>query len=127
MFVSTDVDDRTGQPVVDQAKPIPKTNIKATKIKKRCNPLCSDILELLQEFREIFVYEKVPEPTDSHVSSSHEVSLEPTFKKRENLGKHCVKTHFSERRKCEIFQRTRSKRAPYAMAEPCLVPKILVT
>ena len=34
--------------------------------------------------------ERVPEPTDSHASSSHEVSLEPTFEKREDLGKHSV-------------------------------------
>ena len=36
--------------------------------------------------------EKVPEHKDSHASSSHEVSLEPTFKRREELGKHSVYT-----------------------------------
>ena len=67
--VSTDDDDRTGQPVVDQAG-------------------------------------------DSHASSSHEVSLEPTIKRREDLGKHSVYTHFPEDRNCEICQRTKIRRAP---------------
>ena len=31
---------------------------------------------------------------DSHASSSHEVSLEPIFKRREDLGKHSVYIHF---------------------------------
>ena len=30
----------------------------------------------------------------SHASSSHEASLEPTTKRREDLGKHNVHTHF---------------------------------
>ena len=58
------------------------------------NPLFSDIPEWLQEFREILVDDEVPERGDSHDSSSHEVSLEPTFKRREDLGKHSVNTHF---------------------------------
>ena len=32
----------------------------------------------------------IPEHGDSHASSSHEVSVEPTFKRREDLGKHSV-------------------------------------
>ena len=44
--------------------------------------------------------------------SSHEVSLEPTFKRREDLGKHSVYTHFPKDRKCEICQRTQISRAP---------------
>ena len=38
--------------------------------------------------------DEVLERGDQHVSSSHEVSLEPTFKRREDLGKHSVYTHF---------------------------------
>ena len=38
--------------------------------------------------------DEIPEHGDSHASSSHEVSLEPTFKRREDLGKHSVETHF---------------------------------
>ena len=42
----------------------------------------SEIPERLQEFREILVDDEVPERRDSHASSSHEVSLEPTTKRR---------------------------------------------
>ena len=45
----------------------------------------SEIPEWLQEFRENFVDDEVPEHRDSHASSSHEVSLEPTSKRREDL------------------------------------------
>ena len=37
--------------------------------------------------------DEVPERGNSHASSSHEVSLEPTFKRSEDLGKHSVYTH----------------------------------
>ena len=47
----------------------------------------SEILELLQEFREKLVDDEIPLQGGSH-ASSHEVSLEPTFKRREDLGKH---------------------------------------
>ena len=98
---SFNVDDRTAQPVVDQAnQKFPKTNEKETKTERR-NPLFADsgrasseIPEWLQEFREILVDDEVPEHRDSHASSSHEVSLESTFKRREDLGKHSVYTHF---------------------------------
>ena len=50
----------------------------------------------LQEFRENLVDDRVPEHRDSHASSSHEVSLEPTFKRREDLGKHSVFFSFPE-------------------------------
>ena len=79
---------------------------------ERGNPLCSDIPEWLQEFRENLVDGRVPEHGDSHASSSHEVSLEPTFKRREDLCKHSVDTHFPKDRNCEICQRTKITRAP---------------
>ena len=50
------------------------------------NPLCSDdseIPEWLQEFRENLVDDEIPLQGGSHASSSHEVSLEPTTKRRE--------------------------------------------
>ena len=56
--------------------------------------------------------DEVPEHRDSHASSSHEVSLEPTSKRRDDLGKHSVYTHFPEDRNCEICQRTKITRAP---------------
>ena len=63
------------------------------------NPLYSEILEWLQEFKEKFVDDEVPVHGDSHASSSHEASLEPTSKRGEDLGKHNVHTHFIKRPK----------------------------
>ena len=56
--------------------------------------------------------DRVPEHRDSHASSSHEVSLEPTTKRREDIGKHSVYTHFPKDRTCEICKRTKITRAP---------------
>ena len=75
-------------------------------------PLSSEIPEWLQEFRENFVDDRVPEHRDSHASSSHEASLEPTSKRSEDLGKHSVYIHFPKDRNCEICQRTKITRAP---------------
>ena len=103
---------------------------------ERGNPLSADtgrasseIPEWLQEFREIFVDDEVPERGDSHASSSHEVSLEPTFKRREDLGKYSVHTHFPKDRNCEICKRTKitRARAEDAKAEPYFAQNILVT
>ena len=78
--VSNSVDDRSGQP--------DETTI------ERGNPLDSEIPEWLQEFKENLVDDEIPVHGDSHASSSHEASLEPMFKRREDLGKHSVYTHF---------------------------------
>ena len=67
--------------------------------KERRDPLYSEIPEWLQDFRENLV-DEVSEHRESHVSSSHEVSLEPTSKRREDLGKHSVYTHFPKDRNC---------------------------
>ena len=80
--------------------------------KERCDPLCSDIPEWLQEFREILVDDRVPERRNSHASSSHEPSLEPTPTRSMDLGKHSVETHFPKDRNCEICQRIKITRAP---------------
>ena len=56
--------------------------------------------------------DRVPEHRDSHASSSHEASLEPTSKRREDLCKHSVYTHFPEDRNCGICRRTKITRAP---------------
>ena len=66
--------------------------------KQRGDPLCSDIPEWLQEFRENLVDDRVLEHRDSLSSSSHEVSLEPTPTISEGLGKNNVYTHFPEDR-----------------------------
>ena len=53
---------------------------------ERGNP-CDDseIPEWLQEFRENLVDDEIPSQSGSHASSSHEASLEPTIKRREDL------------------------------------------
>ena len=73
--------------------------------------------------------DEIPVQGDSHASSSHETSLEPTFKRCEDLGKHSIYTHFPKDRNCEICKRTKITRAHAedAMAEPYLVLKNLVT
>ena len=95
----------------------PKTNKKETMIQR--GPLSADsgrasseIPELLQEFREKLLDNEVPEHRDSHASSSHEVSLVPTSKRREDSSKHSVYIHFPEDRNFEICQRTQITRAP---------------
>ena len=92
--VSNSVDDRSRQP--DE-----------TTIEQR-NPLNSEIPEWLQEFRENLVDDEIPVHGDSHASSSHEASLEPIFKRREDLGKHSVHTRFPKDRNCEICKRTKN-------------------
>ena len=69
--VSKLVDDGSGQPEETQANKIPKTNKKETTM-ERGNPLDSEILEWLQEFREILVDDEIPLQGGSHASSSHE-------------------------------------------------------
>ena len=59
----------------------------------------------------------------SHASSSHEASLEPTFKRREDLGKHSVYTHFPKNRNCEICKRTKITRAPCRRRNGGTVPR----
>ena len=59
----------------------------------------------------------------SHASSSHEVSLEPTTKRREDLGKHNVHTHFPKDRNCKICKRTKITRAPCRRRNGEAVPR----
>ena len=83
----------------------------------------SEIPEWLQEFRENVVDDEIPEHGDSHASSSHEASLEPTTKRREDLGKHSVYPHSTRDRNCEICKRTKIMRA---RAEDAMVESYLV-
>ena len=83
----------------------------------------SEIPEWLQEFRENLVDDEIPVHGDAHASSSHEVSLEPIFKRRKDLV---------ERAETEIARSVKGPKLPGpheedAMAEPYLVLKILVT
>ena len=81
-----------GDPLTKPTKN-PKPNKNENHETERCDPLYSDMPEWLQEFRENLVDDRVPERRDSHASSSHEPSLEPTPTRREDLGKHNVHTH----------------------------------
>ena len=99
-----------------------KPNKKETAI-ERGNPSDSEIPEWLQEFREILVDDEAPERRDSHASSSHEVLLEPIFKRREDLGKHSVDTHFLKDRNCEMCQRTKITRPPCRRRTGGVVPR----
>ena len=83
----------------------------------------SEIPEWLQELRENLVDDEIPLQGCSHASSSHEVSFEPTTKRREDLGKHSVYTHFPEDRNCEICQRTKITRAPCRRRNGGAVPR----
>ena len=66
---------------------------------------------------------EIPEQGDTHASSSHEASLEPTFQRREDLCKYSVKTHFPKDRNCEICQRTKITRAPCRRRTGGAVPR----
>ena len=69
--------------------PVPVSSSNVEEI-ERGDPLCADIREWLQEFRENLVDDRVPERRDSHSSSSHELSSEPTPTRIADLGKHSV-------------------------------------
>ena len=120
--VSESVDDRSGKPEEIQANKNQKPNKKETAI-ERGNPFNSEIPEWLQEFRENLVDDEIPIHGDSHASSSHEASLEPIFKRREDLGKHSVYTRFPRDRHCEICKRTKITRAPCRRRNGGAVPR----
>ena len=73
--------------------------------------------------QEILVDGEIPLQGGSHASSSHEVSLEPTTKRREDLGKHSVDTHFPKDRNCEICKRTKITRDPCSRRNGEAVPR----
>ena len=73
--------------------------------------------------QEILVDDEIPLQGNSHASSSHKVSLEPTTKRREDLGKHNVHTHFPKDRNCEICKRTKITRAPCRRRNGEAVPR----
>ena len=114
--VSNSVGDGSGQPDDTQANKTPSP-------KKRNPRKCSEILEWLQELREILVDDEIPVHGDSHASSSHEASLEPTTKRRQDLGKHSVYTHFPKDRNCEICTRIKITRAPCRRRNGEAVPR----
>ena len=122
VHVSTTVDDRSGRPDDNQANKNPKPNKKESK-KEQSDSLYSEIPEWLQEFRENLVDDEIPVHGESHASSSHEASLESVFKRREDLGKHSVYTHFPKDRNGEICKRTKITRAPCRRRNGAAVPR----
>ena len=122
--VSFLVDDRTVKRVETQANEIPTPfQKKKTTIERR--NLCDDseILEWLQEFRKFwwmmkFHYREALTPV-----LLEESSLEPTIKRREDLGKHRGYTHFPKDRNCEICKRTKITRAPCRRRNGEAVPR----
>ena len=120
--VSNSVDDRSGKPDKTQANENPKPNKKGNTIEWG-NPLDSEIPEWLQELRENLVDDEIPVQGDFHASSSHEASLEPIFKRSEDLGKHSVYSHFPKDRNCEICKRTKITRAPCRRRNGEAVPR----
>ena len=107
-----------------KSKPTKSQNqIKRKTTIERRNLCDSEIPEWLQEFRENLVDDKIPLQGGSHASSSNEASLEPTTKRREDLGKHNVHTHFPKDRNCEICKRTKITRAPCRRRNGEAVPR----
>ena len=100
-----------------------KPNKKETTIERGNSCGDSEIPEWLQEFRENLVDDEIPVQGGSHASSSHEASLEPTTKRREDLGKHSVYTHFPKDRNCKICKRTKITRAPCRRRNGEAVPR----
>ena len=66
--------------------------------------------------------DRVPERRDSHASSSHEVSLEPTSKRSEDLGKHSVFFSFHQRPKLRDLSEDQNYKGPMQTKELAKVP-----
>ena len=66
--------------------------------------------------------DEIPVQGGSHASSSHEAFLEPTTKRREDLGKHSVFSHFpkTENARSARGLKLQGPHAEDAMAEPYL-------
>ena len=82
----------TSEELLNKPIKIPKPNKNEDHDRERGDLFNSDILEWLKEFKENLVDDRVPGRRDSHASSSHGLSLEPT--RSAELGKHSVYTDF---------------------------------
>ena len=111
----------TSEELLTKPTKIPKPNKNEDHEQVRGDPCHSDIPEWLQEFGENLVDDRVPERRDSHASSSHGSSLEPT--RSVDFWKHSVYTHFPKDRNCEICQRTKITRAPCRRRNGRVVPR----
>ena len=120
--MSNTVDERSGRPDINQANKNPQTN-KKDPLFTDSGRASSEIPEWLQEFRENLVDDEIPAHGNSHASFSHEASLEPILKRREDLCTHSVYTHFPKDRNCEICKRTNITRAPCRRCNGGAVPR----
>ena len=102
MTSSTEIDHSDHPPAIVSSERVEK--------REREDPYCSDIPEWLQEFRENVVDDRVPERRESHASSSHELSSEPT--RSADLGEHSVYTHFPERPKLRDLPEDQNRKGP---------------
>ena len=100
-----------------------KTNKNVDHDQERGDPCQSAIPEWQQEFRENLVDDRVPEHRDSHASSSHGSSLEPTPARSADLGKHSVYTHFPKDHNCDVSNKTKITRAPCRRRIGRVVPR----
>ena len=87
-----------------------KSNQNEDHDQEREDPCHSDIPEWLQEFRENLVDDRVPARRDSHASSSHGLSSEPT--RKAELGKHSVKNSLPERPKLRDLPEDQNHKGP---------------
>ena len=85
------------------------------------------IPEWLQEFREHLVDDEIPEHGDSHASSSHEISSEPTFKRREDLCKQDLATQWIQSYPCKTKTSQETQRSLQKFLEPDRNPKVIYT
>ena len=106
--------------------PVPVSNLvddRSGNLRKLRSNGATEIPEWLQEFRKILVDDEISLQGGSHASFSHEASLEPTTKRREDLVKHSVYTHFPKDRNCEICKTTKITRAPCRRRNGEAVPR----
>ena len=118
VHVSTTVDDIAGRLHDTQA------NKSRNQIKR--NPRRKGVTRCVlrsQNSRKIWWMMKFPLQGGSHASSSHEASLEQTTKRREDLGKHSVLTHFPKDRNREICKGTNITKAPCRRRNSGAVPR----
>ena len=121
--VSTTVDERSGRPDVDQVNKTPKTNKKEPQ-KEREDPL-------LKERRDRSILKSRSGCKNStkiwwmmkFLNMETLTPVQPTFKRREDLSKHSVFTHFPEDRNCEICHRTKITKAPCRRRNGGAVPR----
>ena len=90
----------------------PQKTIKKETTIELGDPLYSEIPEWLQEFRENLVDDEIPLQGGSHASSSHEASLEPTTKRREDLGRHSFLHSFPSRPKLRDLSEDQNYKGP---------------